>query len=236
MAEVKRTKKKKRVQPRKRYERRFVGGQTQTTRYALVAGMLGALVLGAGVYALWIREAALPYGPYLVAGGAAVLALGLWFGDSAASPVRVGDAGVAKEKGSELLRLLWCDIDRIFVSKDRLVLRSPETTLEVPLSAQRTAAAWILKEAARRVPEALDVKRSVVDDLPAAQDSDGELLVIDAFQVAGRHCAATDKPISFERDARLCPNCAQVYLKDHVPKRCTTCNAVLTDRAYRPTG
>jgi len=79
----------------------------------------------------------------------------------------------------------------------------------------------------------MDVKRSVVKELPEPKERDGELLTIDSLQVAGRHCAATDKPIAFERDARLCPNCAQVYHKDHVPKKCVTCNADLVGRVYK---
>ena len=36
---------------------------------------------------------------------------------------------------------------------------------------------------------------------------------------------------AFERDARLCPNCGEVYLKDQVPKKCLTCQAELGTRA-----
>jgi hypothetical protein len=67
--------------------------------------------------------------------------------------------------------------------------------------------------------------------LPEPRDLDGELVALEGVQVAGRHCAASDKPISFERDARLCPNCAQVYLKDNVPKKCVTCERDLGSAA-----
>jgi hypothetical protein len=236
MVEPKRSKKKKGVRPRSRRERRFLPEQTRSTRGALIAGLVASLVLGAGVYGLWVRETPLDYASYLVAGGAIVLALSLWFGESGASPLRVGDVGVAREKGSELVRVLWCDVERIHVDRGDLVVKGGEASIKVPLSGQPTAAAWVIKEAARRVPDTLDVKRGLVDELPEPQDDDGESLVIGAFQVTGRHCAATDKPIAFERDARLCPNCAEAYLKDHVPKRCATCGATLTGRAYRPTG
>ncbi|HEX9619458.1 MAG TPA: hypothetical protein VF989_04950 [Polyangiaceae bacterium] len=236
MAEPKRPKKLKSTRPRSRYERRFQPEQTRTTRGALVAGLVGSLVLGAGVYGLWVRETPLDYASYLVALGALVLAVSLWVGEVNTGPFRVGDVGVAKEKGSDLLRVLWCDVKRIHADKGQLVVEGEENTIKLPLAGQSVAAAWVLKEAARRVPDALDVKRTLVDELPEPKDSDGESLLIGAFQVAGRHCAATDKPIAFERDARLCPNCAEAYLKDHVPKRCATCGATLTGRAYRPTG
>jgi hypothetical protein len=78
----------------------------------------------------------------------------------------------------------------------------------------------------------MDVKRRELEGLPEPKDSDGELVPIEALQVTGRRCAATDKVISFERDARLCPTCAQVYLKDHVPKKCLTCGGELGERAF----
>jgi hypothetical protein len=46
-------------------------------------------------------------------------------------------------------------------------------------------------------------------------------------QVAGLRCKATDRPITFERDARLCGRCGEVYHKDGAPKRCLTCEAQL---------
>jgi hypothetical protein len=75
------------------------------------------------------------------------------------------------------------------------------------------------------------VKRDAVDGLPTPRDDDGELLVVESLQVAGRECAASGKTIAFERDARLCPQCCQVYLKDRVPKKCLTCDAELGERA-----
>ena len=82
-----------------------------------------------------------------------------------------------------------------------------------------------------RVPAAMDVKRQSLADLPEPKDTDGEFVVIDGLQVAGRHCAASDKPIAFERDARLCPICGQVYLNGQVPKKCLTCSADLGNKA-----
>lgn len=229
MAEKRTTKKK--AAKRERTERRFEPEQTQTTKLAFGAGMLGALALGAGVYAQWIRDTPLPYGPYIVAGGALVLGAALWFGDTGAVPVRVGDAGVAIEKGNEIARVAWCDMERVYVEKGELIVRGDELTLTLPLGAHARAVARVLSEGTRRVPDAMDVKRSALDKLPEPRDEDGQIVPMEAVQVAGRHCAASDKPIAFERDARLCPNCAQVYHKDHVPKKCVTCDSELGDKA-----
>ncbi len=233
MAETKKKKKKGRTPRRVRKERRFAGGQTQSSRTAAYAGMVGALVLGAGVYAQWIKEPALEYAPYIVAGGSLVLGAAMWFGDSAGLPVRVGDAGIAFEKGSELTRLAWCDIETIEAEGKTLVVRGDGMKLELPLNAHALAASWILKEAARRVPEALDVKGSLADQLPAPKDTDGELMEVTDVQVAGKRCAASDTVIAFEKDARLCPTCGQVYHRDHVPKRCGTCDDSITGRVVR---
>lgn len=233
MAEIKTKKKKKKSAKRERKERRFAPEPTHGSKLTAIVGMVGATVAGAGVYGQWVREEPLAYAPYLVAAGFVMLGLALWFSDAGVMPIRVGDAGVAVEKGNELLRLAWCDIDRIFVEKDRLLVRGEELTLELPIKGHPKAVAWILSEAAHRVPDALDVKRSVVDSLPEPRSDDGELLTIESLQVAGRHCGECDKVISFERDARLCPTCAQVYHHDHVPKKCVTCGDDIAGRAFR---
>ena len=115
----------------------------------------------------------------------------------------------------------------MFTERAELVAKGKELTLRIPVAAHRTAVAWILSEGTKRVPAAMDVKRQSLAGLPDPKDNDGEFVAIEGLQVAGRHCAASGKPISFERDARLCPNCGQVYLKEHVPAKCVTCVVVL---------
>ncbi len=219
MAETKKKKKAK----RERKERRFSPEQTYSSGVAVAGGMLGALAAGAGVWSQWISETPHPYAPYLFGGGALALGASLWFGDAGAVPVRVGDAGIALERGSELTRLLWCDLETVEVAGKQLVAKGKTSTFTIPIAAHPKAVAWILAEGTRRVPEAMNVKKSDLEGLPEPKDLDGEMVTVEGLQVAGKHCAATDKPIAFERDARLCPNCAQVYLKDAVPKKCVTC-------------
>lgn len=232
MAETPRKKKKKPAR-RERKERRFTPEPTQGSRMVAIVGMVGAAVAGAGVYAQWVREEPLSYARYLVAAGFVVLGIALWLADFGILPVRVGDGGVALEKGKDLLRLAWCDMDRISVENEQLLLAGEELTLRIPIRGQPKAVSWILSEAALRVPDALDVKSSVVDTLPKPHEDDGELLTIDQLQVAGRHCKECGKVISFERDARLCPTCTEVYHSDHVPKKCSTCSNEIAGRALR---
>ncbi len=232
MANVKRSNTKKPAQARRvRKERRFEPEPTYASRVSIGGGMLGALILGAGVYSQWLSDNPRAIAPYLFGVGAASLGAALWFGDAGAVPVRVGDAGVAIEKGTELTRLSWCDMERVFSERGELVAKGKELTLRIPIAAHRTAVAWILSEGIKRLPAVMDVKRQSLQRLPEPQDNDGDFVPIEGLQVAGRHCAASGKPISFERDARLCPVCAQVYLKDQVPKKCVTCDAELGARA-----
>lgn len=235
MVEKKRDKKRgpkrdKAREPRK--ERRFQPSQTQSSLYSGLGGMAGALALGAGVYGQWIREPALPWAQYLVAGGALTLGAALWFSDVGGDPIRVGAAGVALERGTELLRVAWCDLTRIRIERGKLLLETDDVTLAVPLGSHPHAAAWILKEGVLRIPDVMDVKGSDAEALPEPKESDGESVAVENLQIAGRHCAASDKPISFERDARLCPTCAQVYHREHVPKKCVTCDDDIAGRAY----
>ena len=227
MAETKKKKKTK----RERTERRFSPEQTYSSNAAVGVGMLGALAAGAGVWGQWISETPHAYSPFLFGGGALALGASLWFGDAGAVPVRIGDAGIALERGTELTRLAWCDLETVEVVGQQLLVKSKTTSFSIPIAAHPKAAAWIMAEGTRRVPDAMNVKKSDLAGLPEPKDLDGELVPLEGVQITGRHCAASGKPIAFERDARSCPNCAQVYLKDAVPKKCVTCERDLGSSA-----
>ncbi|HEV8548577.1 MAG TPA: hypothetical protein VGQ57_06105, partial [Polyangiaceae bacterium] len=214
-----------------RKERRFVGEQTYASKVAVGIGMLGGLVLGAGVYSRWVSDTPASYAVYLVGIGAAGLAGALAFGDLGTLPVRVGDLGVAIERGNDLERIAWCDLKRVYVDKGKLILEAKESSTSITMAAHPKAIARLLAEGTRRVPEAMDVKRDALEGIPTLREDDGELLTVEAAQVAGRSCRASGKTIAFERDARVCPQCCEVYLKDKVPKKCLTCGADLGERA-----
>jgi hypothetical protein len=234
MAELQKSKKnKKSGTKRERRERRFVGEQTYASKVTVTAGVLGSLALGAGVYSQWVSATPGAAAPYLLAGGALALVGALAFGDIATPPMRVGDAGIAIERGNELVRIVWCDLERVHADQDTLVLKTEEDVYRISITAHPKAVAWILAEGFRRVPDAMDVKRATLTGLPEPSEHDGEVLKVESIQVAGKSCAESGKTISFERDARLCPRCCEVYLHDHVPKRCVTCDAELGDRAVR---
>jgi hypothetical protein len=64
-----------------------------------------------------------------------------------------------------------------------------------------------------------------VEPPPGAADPAKEPL--EPPQIAGQSCKATGKVISFEKDARLCGQCGELYHKSGVPDRCLTCDARL---------
>ncbi len=222
---------KKQVTKRERKERRFAPEPTYASRMTVYAGMAGALALGMGVYAQWIRAEPLPYAPYLLGVGALVFIGALYKSSGEIGSVRVGDAGVALEKGNDLVRVLWCDVERVSLESGVLTVRGKAAQLSFPVEAHPRATAWVLSEGGRRVPDVVSVPRSELERFGEPKELEGELLTVEELQIAGRHCRATDKPIAFERDARLCPNCGETYLKDHVPKKCLTCQAELGNRA-----
>jgi hypothetical protein len=119
----------------------------------------------------------------------------------------------------------------VSVNSGKVEVKGKQASITFPAEAHPKALAWLLSEGSRRVPDVFAVKRSDIESLPEPKEFDGELVTVEELQVTGRHCRATDKPIAFERDARLCPNCGETYLKDHVPKKCLTCQADLGSRA-----
>ena len=216
---------------RVRKERRFTPEGQESSDVFAYGGIVGALVLGAGVYSQWVREPPRDFAQYLVLGGAVVFGAALWFGDSDTRPVRVGEAGVAIEKDADIHRLAWCEIEEISAQGKNLIVAGAASRLEVPLGAHPKACAWILREASRRVPDV--VRKKGLEGLPKARKSDGERVATEDLEVAGRRCAASDETISFEKDARFCPNCAEVYHRRHVPKTCSSCETELGSSAYR---
>src|SRR5437773_3315207 len=147
--------KKKKKATRARTERRFLPVATHTSWLAAGLGMAGSLALGAGVWGQWLMENPPRYAPYLVTIGVAGLGTGLWLGSATTFPVRAGDAGIAIERGSEVTRLLWCDIDGIELNAGNLVAKSPALTLSIPIGAHPRATAFIAAEAQRRLPKIL---------------------------------------------------------------------------------
>jgi hypothetical protein len=215
-----------------RHERRFEPKASPLAILSTVAISISAVLIGAGTFAQWFRAESLgplKQAPFLLAGGAALLIAVAFFGQQLAKPVRVGDAGVALEKGpTELDRIEWRDVTRLILTRDALTVQSVGSTLSIPLGVHPQASARILAEATVRIPKQIEEKDpDGAASLGEPDDAEGKVIALEPPQVAGVHCKKSDRLIAFEKDARLCGRCGEVYHKDSVPKRCVTCDAKL---------
>jgi hypothetical protein len=220
---------------KERSERRFDPKSAGGPGVVKLIGALGSIAMGAGAYGQFVPTMSDPphdpvqYSAWVLAGGAIVLGAAIWLGTSGEPSLRVGDPGVAIDKGS-LVRIPWYAIDKIELVADAVVVRGKDDlgtprTVTAKLATQPDAAAWIVKEARARVPDVVDIAEDA--SLPAADKHAGEVLAADPPQVVGKHCADTGRIIAYEPDARVCPRCDRVYHKASVPERCA-CGASLT--------
>ncbi len=235
---AKKTKADGRERPRARHEQRFEARANASPMVSNGLGALGALVMGAGAWGQFgpsltdggpepIKGAA-----YILLGGSLAVAGAIWLGTSGEPVLRVGDGGIAIEKG-QMRRLPWHGVERIEWRGEAVRVTGKDQsgvamTLVVPVAKHPQAAAWIVKEARERVPSVVDVPEDASIPAPIA----GPSLTLEPVQVVGMRCAASDQIISYEPDARICPRCERVYLKAKVPDACA-CGASLADLKAR---
>jgi hypothetical protein len=212
-----------------RTERRYEPKASISSILTLVGAGLGAALAGAGVYGQWLRPDEVdPHklAPYLLAAGAALLIAVAFFGQLATKPLRVGDAGVGIERDpGEIERVPWNRVLRVNLAPTALTVQASGTLITVPLSAHPQAAARIVAEAKARIPSL--VEDASADKLEKLDDAAGELITLEPPQAAGLRCKSSDKLIAFEKDARFCGRCGEIYHKDGIPKRCVSCEAPL---------
>lgn len=212
-----------------RSERRFEPKPTPLILATMVALSVAAVMVGAGFYGQWFRAEELgphPFAKILMAGGAGLLAIAALFGPRAAECIRVGDAGVAAEKGpSEIERIAWFEVKEILLDSKGLTIKGPGTLISMPLPTLREAVGETLREARARIPSL--VERLEMNGLDKEGASSGETLALEMPQVTGQTCQASGKTLQFEKDVRLCGRCGALYHKDNIPKRCKCCDARL---------
>jgi hypothetical protein len=205
------------------------------TVYLLIA--LGALAMGAGAWEQFgptVSDSGVPSlaaGRYLLFAGALIVGAAIWLGTSGQPALRVGDAGIAVDKG-QIRRMAWYAVDRIEWRQETIRVTGTDETGEVmtilaPLSSQPQAATWIVREARERIPSHVDVPADAT--LPEPRDDAGQTIRLDSPQVVGKRCAASSQVIAYEPDARLCRRCGRVYHKAAVPETCA-CGASLAEQ------
>lgn len=224
-----------------RHERRFFPQSTANPIAIRLLGGLGAVLLGAGAFGQFLSSAPVPSkgSPWMLAAGAALFGLSIWFGTSGDPVIRVGDGGVGIDKG-QTRRVPWHAVKSVAYEADKnavVVTGNDESDVELTVVArvksQPQAAAWILKEADDRLGEAegiVDVSENARDEIPSPVDDKTDVVKMDPLQVVGKRCAASGKTIAYEPDARVCTRCERVYHKSSVPKKCA-CGASLAHLA-----
>lgn len=225
----KKSKERRRKKQEERVERRFVPARSNAAMLTMAGAVVGGLAVGAGAYGQWISDPRVAASPWMVAGGAVVLAAVILWGDMEGTAVRVGDAGVALEKqGKPANRIAWCDMREVRL-EDGTIRIDAEAPLGFSVAANPSAAAWVIKEARERIPKRLKADKAAREALPGTAADDGERVQVEPLQVTGRACRASEQVITFERDARFCSRCGEVYHKDSMPDACLTCEAALSD-------
>lgn len=216
-----------------RKERRFATSVAFMPTWVAIIGMVGSLILGAGCFALWVVDPPVSWASYLVAVGGLGLGVALWFGSPPETAVLIGDAGVGVEDGRDVSRVRWYQMKTLSIRGGQVVITGEKNTLRFSLGANTKGLSFLLKDAAERMPNVLDIDKNITARLPAPDPNAGSLQSVIDDQIAGAHCAASDKIIKFEEDALLCPRCNQIYHKDSLPERCVTCDTKLPGRALR---
>ncbi len=217
----------KKLKNRARTERRYPASSTGNSITFAIGGAAAA-AMGAGTYAQLLRAAdAAPIAaaPWLLAGGAIGLAGAIWF-SAPPGAIRVGDGGIAIERGDALQRMPWYEIASVALSNDTLVVEGKDDKgAAVTVRASRTKdtdlVGRIVSEARDRIPAVVGLGEELAFDAES-----GTLLQLEPLHIAGKRCAASDTVITFEADARICPKCGRVYHRAHVPEACT-CGAAL---------
>jgi hypothetical protein len=211
-------------------ERRFVAEPSERSNYQALVGGLGAAALGAGAYATWVPDLPMAAGPYLFGVGTIGLIAAFVMGSADALPLRVGEAGVAVERGGDQPeRIGWYEVEKIALEgKDSVVVEGAQKRIVAPATHHAQAAGWIVKEALARIPKRVAVDEVKRDELAKAASDHAEVVKLEPMQVTGRRCKASNTIISFERDARTCKTCGEVYDKKHVPEKCLTCEHAMT--------
>ena len=156
--------------------------------------------------------------------GAVLLRAFALFGQTTARPVRVGDGGVAIEREDAVERIAWCDVSRLLVTGDAVTVQGDGITISVLRKVHPQAAARVVREAKDRIPKKVDDDVSVPAPEGAVEPANEPL---DPPQIAGRAFKGSGKHVSFEKDARFCGRCGELYHKTSVPDRCLTCDARL---------
>ncbi len=213
------------MQPSELRERRFSASFEPIPKPVFALAALSAAAVGAGFYDKFLTGVQHDEGIWLILLGLFGVGAAAWRLGLGAPDLLLGDAGIAVDRADEVERIPWFELKSVTRSGDSLHLVGDSRRITLPITAHRVGVAQLLSELRSRpitLTERLPELSGPIPDCPVllAQPVRG-------LQITGRRCAASHLPIRLERDARLCPRCAQLYLVGELPVNCTTCQTPL---------
>ncbi len=211
-------------------ERRFLP-EGRLSPLAWVVAIAGCIIMGFGIYGIWIASYDVPSAPWFMLGGIVTIIIALIVARLQRRVVHVGDAGVALLQRGRNVRIPWWQIETVSLSGKKLRVSGAEHTILLPYSEHGQAAAWILREADRRIPERVDKPDKKPKQLPRRDRAAGKKVPMHDIHVEGARCSFSDEPLEEEGVALLCPSCGALFHREHVPEKCTQCGRRLGDRA-----
>lgn len=209
-------------------EQRFEPKASHRELVGVLLLSFGALGLGAGLYAqfLWNAPEAPSYAPFVLALGIVLTAAYALYQPAKYEALVVGELGVGFEHDGKVTRTAWYQLQRLTFAHDALRLETTGKPLLVEVSSHPSAAQRILAEARRRIPKRVDIDDARLPPAGSSADT-GEEQEADPPQVTEMTCRATERPLSVEKDVRMCSRCGVLYHKSGVPTRCAECGRKL---------
>jgi hypothetical protein len=195
---------------------------------------LGGVALGAASYATWLREASaqpIDYAPYLFLIGSLMVLGYILFGQAATSIVTVSNFGVAVSTTERGAPTPWYDIDKMTLDDRVLRIESKRGSVSIVTAQQPAAVRHLVEQGRLRIAKRLDVADEDVEALARSSATAGvTVTVAEAPQVTAMKCRASARPLSVEKDVRMCSRCGAMYHRAGVPKRCKDCGKKFRSR------
>jgi hypothetical protein len=209
-------------------ERRFEPKSSGREYVSVVLMSLGGVVLGVGVYAQFLSDAGpATWAPYMLATGVLLVVAYFLFGQAEARPLRVGELGVGFEQDGKVNRTRWYEIDSVELADDSLTLGVSGKPLRVSLLTHPGAARRIVVEASKRIPRRVALHDDDLQRIGEPRAGEGKTVEAEPPQVTQLRCLASDMPLTFEQDVRMCRRCGALFHRTAVPRRCVECGKKL---------
>ncbi len=211
------------------HETRFEQASSHRDLIAVLLLSIGALALGAGIYAQWFWRAAEPptYAPLLLVAGAGLIAAYAIYAPGPLETLVVGELGVGKASDGRVDRMAWYEFEEVSLSHGALLLKTAGKPLHLPLKAYPAAARVIIAEALQRIPKRVAIGEDEMAKLGPPKADAGETREAEPPQVTELRCRNSNKPLTIERDVRMCARCGALYHRKGVPRRCNECRRIL---------